>query len=144
MRIFRQIRAGLLVAAFSACCYGTTGCVESTFSLASDSSLPRWFTLPPGLTRRDVSVTLSYYTWGPAKFTLKNWKGKKLAEVRGREQTSQPLHLPGSRSSYPAYEVIIANGITEVIEHRRAEPLFYVADDPLAREELLSITGSHP
>ncbi len=34
---------------------------ESTFELASESRLPKWITLPPGLTRADVSTTMSYY-----------------------------------------------------------------------------------
>ena len=46
-----------------------TGCEwfpESTFALASESRLPKWITLPPGLTRADVSIKMSYYIkpWG--------------------------------------------------------------------------------
>src|SRR5260370_28279158 len=36
---------------------------ESTFQLASESRLPKWITLPPGLTRSDVSIKMSYFTW---------------------------------------------------------------------------------
>jgi hypothetical protein len=32
---------------------------ESTFELASESRLPKWIALPPGLTRADVSITMS-------------------------------------------------------------------------------------
>ena len=46
-----------------------TGCEwfpESTFELASESRVPKWITLPPGLTRADVSITMSLYDslWG--------------------------------------------------------------------------------
>ena len=34
---------------------------EATFELASDSRLPKWVILPPGLTRANVSLTMSYY-----------------------------------------------------------------------------------
>ena len=37
---------------------------------------------------------------------------------------------------YPSYEVITANGITEVIEHRQMEPVFYISDDPRVKEQL--------
>ena len=39
---------------------------ESTFQLANESRLPKWITLPPGLTRADVSITMCYYVkpWG--------------------------------------------------------------------------------
>lgn len=32
--------------------------------------------------------------------------------------------------SYPHYVIVSANGIVEVIEHRKMEPVFYVTDDP--------------
>jgi hypothetical protein len=52
---------------------------ESTFELANESRLPKWITLPPGLTRADVSITMSYYIlpWGRnARFILKDTKGQ--------------------------------------------------------------------
>lgn len=139
-RLLRMERR-LLVVALCISSFAISGCVESTFTLDGDSRLPRWFTLPPGLTRRDVSVTLNYYTWGPAKFILKDWKGKKLAEVSGKEQSSHPLHLISSRRYYPLYEVVVANGLTEIIEHRKLEPIFYINDDPAVGEELLEELG---
>ena len=41
-----------------------------------------------------------------------------------------------SESLYPMYEVLTANGITEVVEHRRMEPVFYITDDPEVRRKL--------
>jgi len=67
-----------------------TGCVESSFTLANESRLPSCIALPPGLTRKDVSVTLNLYAplRGPdAKLILKDKRGKKLAEVRGNNAT---------------------------------------------------------
>ena len=116
---------------------------ESTFQLASDSRLPKWITLPPGLARTDVSLTMSYYIkpWGSsATFTLRDKKGQILRKVYGKLKGSEPLYLkhppPGFPPGYPSYEVITANGITEIIEHRQMEPLFYVTDDPAVRKEL--------
>jgi hypothetical protein len=39
---------------------------ESTFEPASESRLPKWITLPSGLTKTDVSINVSYYIkpWG--------------------------------------------------------------------------------
>jgi hypothetical protein len=34
------------------------------------------------------------------------------------------------------YEVLTANGITEVIEHRQMEPIFYITDDADVKERL--------
>jgi hypothetical protein len=37
---------------------------------------------------------------------------------------------------YPQYEVLTSNGITEIVEHRRQEPVFYLSDDPAVRGQL--------
>ncbi|MGD1105514.1 MAG: hypothetical protein ABR865_00600 [Terracidiphilus sp.] len=118
---------------------------ESTFELASESRLPKWITLPPGHTRADVSITMNYYAnlWGrSATFILRDKDGKILAKVNGKQKGLKPLQLKnppkGFDPGYPSYEVITVNGITEIIEHRKMEPIFYVTDDPAVREELLA------
>jgi hypothetical protein len=86
-----------------------------------------------------------YYVkpWGrSATFILRDKKEKILAKVDGKEKGLEPLHLKNSPNGihpgYPAYEVITVNGITEIIEHRKAEPIFYVIDDPAVRKELFA------
>ena len=106
---------------------------ESTFELASESRLPKWIALPPGLTRADVSITMSYYNkpWGwDTTFILKDKKGKVLTKVYGKSRDLGPSQ------GYPAYEVITVSGITDIIEHRKMEPIFYVTDDPAVWKEL--------
>ena len=116
---------------------------ESTFQLASESRLPKWITLPPGLTRADVSITMSYYVkpWGrSATFILQDVKGQILTKVYGKERGLEPLQLKhppqGFPPGYPAYEVITVNGITDIVEHRKMEPIFYITDDPAVWKEL--------
>jgi hypothetical protein len=90
--------------------------------------------LPPGLARTDVSVTLNLYTplvGDDAKFIFKDESGKKLAEVKGKVKNC-PF------TGYPAYDAVVANGTTEIIEFRKMEPIFYVNDDPAVRTELLA------
>jgi len=134
----------LLIVALCISSCALSGCLESTFNLANESRLPKCITLPPGLTRADVSVTLNYYTkplGNDAKFILKDKKGKKLARVNGKVKNLYPLELknspPGFDRGYPGYEIVEVNGITEIIEHRKMEPIFYVTDDPAVRKELL-------
>lgn len=130
-RIFRGMGKYLLVVLLFASSFSIIGCVESTFMLDGDSRLPRWFTLPPGLARRDVSVTLNYYTWGPAKFILKDWKGKKVAEIKAKEECQL---LAGNRG----YVFVAVAGRTEVIEHKGLDDLFYLNDDPAVMKQLLA------
>jgi hypothetical protein len=116
---------------------------ESTFELASESRLPKWITLPPGLTRDDVSVTMSYYIkpWGrSATFILQDKKGRTLTKVDGKDKGLEPMQLKnppqGFPPGYPAYEVITVNGITDIVEHRKMEPIFYITDNPAIWNEL--------
>jgi hypothetical protein len=102
---------------------------ESTFKLASDSTLPKWFTLPPGVERKDVELTMSYYSkpWGDnASFTLQNDK-HVIQQIDGKLVCT--FSLRGSKSDYPSYAAVVVNGTTELIEHKRMEPIFYVTDD---------------
>jgi hypothetical protein len=59
----------------------------------------------------------------------------------GKEpQTVVPQPLTGW-ISYPSYKILTARGLTEVIEHRRMEPIYYVTDDPDVRRKLGVATG---
>lgn len=97
--------------------------------------------LPPGLTRKDVSVTLNLYTplRGPdAKFILKDRKGKHLVEVKAKWNGGS----------------VVVNGITETFqlvpyrEHEnmeqngRAVALFYITDDAAAWREIWELGRS--
>jgi len=55
-------RKGLLLAfLLCAACNPVRGCPESNFRLMPESRLPRWFVLPVGYARDDVTVKLTYY-----------------------------------------------------------------------------------
>jgi hypothetical protein len=146
LAMIRRISGSLLVCAVLTFLGSTIACgwfPESTFELASESRLPKWISLPPGLARADVSLSMSYYVWpwgSRATFVLRDSKGKILTKVSGKVRGLGPNQLkeprPGSPPGYPSYEVITVNGITEIIEHRRMEPRFYVSDDPAVRKEL--------
>ena len=118
---------------------------ESTFKLANESRLPKWITLPSGRTRADVTITMSYYDnpwpWGTnVKITLQDATKQILVKAYGKEKDGGPFQLKhppaGFPPGYPVYEVITANGITDIVEHRKMEPIFYITDDPAVWKEL--------
>ncbi|MGA8154421.1 MAG: hypothetical protein WB952_25985 [Terriglobales bacterium] len=145
-KILRRIDKFLLIFVALTISGAAIGCgwfPESTFELASESRLPKWITLPTGLTRADGSITMSYYVmpWGrTATFILRDKKGQVRTKVKGKVEGLEPIQLkhppqefpPG----YPSYEVITVNGMTEIIEHRKLEPVFYITDDPAVWKEL--------
>jgi hypothetical protein len=119
---------------------------ESTFKLSSESRLPKWVTPPSGLTRANVSLTMSYYSmpWGgSARFILQDANNKVIEKKDGKERCKEPFQLknPPQRfpSGYPAYGAITVKGITEIIEHRKMEPIFYVTDDAAVWKQYLAI-----
>ncbi len=113
-------------------------------------------TIPSGLTRSDVTVSLDYETFGKAKFTLRNKTGKKLSTVIG-ETKGNPIYLKttpkGADPTGPGYQMVIIHGVTEIIKNRpyrehedmvqngRIVALFYVIDDPAEKKEVLAASG---
>ena len=115
---------------------------ESAFQLASASRLPKWITLPSGLTRSDVSITMSYFMWSSAGFVLQNAKGQTLEEVDGKVKCSdfRIKHPPqGFPPGYPRYTEIVVKGTSEMVEHRKMEPVFYITDDPAVWKEYRTV-----
>ena len=128
----------LLMVAICVTCCAISGCVDSINYLASDSRLPKWFTLPPGLTRADVMVVRAYM--GPTRQGVDDIKVallyankyKKLAEVRGK------IILSGK------YVINVVNDVPEITgyktqsdEHGNPTPYFYVVDDPALKRRIL-------
>ena len=129
-----NLKIRMLFATVSICvCCLLTGCLESSFQLADESRLPVWIKLPPGLKRQDVSLTLDYYSnpfGANAKFILKDKRGDVLEEVSG---TDKPIN---GVSEYPGFVLVKVNGVSEIIEHRKMEPIFYVSDDASIRNKV--------
>ena len=119
-----------------------TGCgyiAESSFELAPESRLPNWFNVPDGMSRKDVTVKMSYYLGRKATFAFVDSNGKEIANAVGKVRDLEPLVPNGLENKpvteQPGYEVITVGGVTELIEHRRIEPIFYISDDPKLRAE---------
>jgi len=130
-------------------CFTSIGCEyfpESTFNLASDSRLPKWISIPSGLKRNSISVTMSYYgdpSGRRAIFRVTDANGHLLQQIKGVVGCNEPFHLrnqsEGDAPGHSAYEAVTVAGVTEIMEHRwKDEPRFHVTDDPAIWKQYLA------
>src|SRR5262245_61641069 len=96
-----------------------TGCAESSFDLAADSRPPRWFAIPEGIPRDEITATLSYYippVTGDYIVCKLYSTGRffALQRVVGKRMTNEPIelefHPAGFPRGYPSYEIIAVDG----------------------------------
>jgi hypothetical protein len=114
-------------------------CPESNFMLSPDSRFPKWFALPPGYDRKDLTVEIAYYA--PPPFIKSNFKTVLLGPAPGYRQLDKKIgivrlhpitekQLNAGVDHYPSFHVVQVNGTDELIEHKKMEPIFYISDDP--------------
>ncbi len=121
-------------------CHPKYGFVESEFRLSPDSRLPKWVGIPPGLSRDDLSMTITFYTHPflkKVKIVVIGPKpeNKVINEVIG-DQWYHPLTLNQPRDVFPRYIVVSVDNIKEVFEHKEKGPVFFITDDHQIISEL--------
>ena len=119
------------------------GCVESEFHLAKESRLPVWFDIPEGAERNDLDVVLTYYTTGPAKLNFRDVRnGKTLKTIKAINKHHSEYwdwaQKDWPKRSHPGYVVLSAEGTTEIIEHRKMEPIFFVSNESAVQNTINS------
>jgi hypothetical protein len=139
---------------FAILCIAPAACglfPESTFQLSDASRLPKWFALNAGLSRSQVTVEMSYYIsplGGTATFVMKQRDGSVISTAKGKVRGDHPIYLGPPISDplrrYPSYEVVTVNGISEAIEHRAMEPIFFVSDDAVVLNQLGLVPSTNP
>lgn len=120
------------------------GCSESNFVLSPDSRLPKWFDIPEKSQRADYKVTLDYYIKADGRVAVLKLKKKgrffRLDKVVVKQKGLEPIVFEGRNSegllNYPVYEILSAKGITDVVEHKHRNNIFYMNDDPEVWEKL--------
>jgi hypothetical protein len=122
-------RTILLIVLVCSGCSPTRGCATEVFTLAPDSPLPTGLTVPPGISRSDISVELQHWS-GPfgssVQFTMRNCRWEQIATVFV-DTFPGVLQLD---SPYPSYEVITSGSKTEVIQFGGTPPGVRINRDP--------------
>lgn len=126
---------------------GLSGCKESSFKLSEDSRLPLWFEIPEGMKRSDYTAKMDLHsTFEGGKLVMIIYKKNQFFPVDKQVITSneqpkiQSTTLNNQSGNfptgYPRYKIITINGITDIVELRQMEPVFYMTDNPSIWEGL--------
>jgi hypothetical protein len=107
---------------------------ESSFELHPSSRLPVWVVAP--VDRRNIKIELHYFTspfdGDDTLLTLKDIDGNILLEVTGVSEYHPEYWEWAQRDRvarrYPIFMNVTIEGKTEVIEHKKMEPAFYMSD----------------
>ena len=108
------------------------GLAESNFNLARESRLPRWFQLPDGVSRGDITVEFVYFL-SKTKIAAINNKTGKIFFSAEADQKHHPITEAESKRMKqgwpcPSYVLISANGIEEVIAHIEKGDIVYIVE----------------
>jgi hypothetical protein len=114
---------------------GLYGCLESSFELAADSRLPNWIEVQDGASRRDYRLTLDCYsTFSGGEFVFKLYKKgsffkiqKATADLSRIKEIVQDDSLV-KKDKYPKYFAVTIDGIVDIVELRKMEPVFYMTE----------------
>jgi len=127
----------LFLLVFLVSCSPVRGIMESRFDLADDSPLPTWvLPLKEGCERKNMSVRLEY--WSPLidvddVVLIANGKNCKSIKKTGRSQrpaewwTLAQVDWPNRH--YPSFNIVMIDGKSEIVEHKKMEPIFYIANE---------------
>ena len=128
-------------------CHPIRGFIESEFTLAPESPLPVWYhDLPDGYTREDLMIRIRYYAplfdADDAVFWVESSRLNTLFKATGRIERHPQFYEWAQKDwkarHYPSFIKITINGQTEIIEHKKMEPIFYISNE----ESLMKVMKS--
>ncbi len=116
------------------------GYVESSFRLASESRLPRWVSIPPNYTRKDISMTITLYSASPGGQAQVVAYGpppmrRQITEMVGTYRQFTPsVVYEDDRSPY--YAIISVDGEEEIFEQGHDKDLLYIVDSTTVSSDI--------
>jgi len=131
----------LLICIIFVGCDPRYGLMEANFRLASDSRLPKWFTVPKGYSKSDLKVTIDLYSsplpfcnnvvislYGPSP--ANELIMKKAGKMRRHPLSDENRYNKYPRNTFPNYSIITVDEVNEVFEQRAMNAILYITDDP--------------
>jgi hypothetical protein len=137
--------APLLFVLLLASCHPVRGFLESEFNLSPDSPLPAWYPkLPDGYKREDVTIRMQYYTplfhVDDTVFIVESGWWRTLYKGTGKSE-HHPKYWAWAQKDWPAranpgYVNVTIDGKTEIIEHKKMEPIFHISNEEAVKQTM--------
>ena len=124
-------------------CHPIRGFLESEFTLAPESHLPVWIELPHDIKRDDVTIYLQYYTpmFDVNDTVLIVKDGWRTIYKETGTSNNHPKYWAWAnknwpKRAHPGFVNITIDGKTEIIEHKKMEPIFYISNESAVKHTM--------
>jgi hypothetical protein len=117
-------------------CHPYRGFIESEFTLSPESPLPSWYkVIPEGYSRDDLTIKIRYYAppldVDDTVFWVESSWRNTIYKASGKSERHPEFYKWAQEDwknrHYPSYVNITIEGKTEIIEHKKMEPIFYIS-----------------
>jgi hypothetical protein len=118
----------------SGCYVPGRGYAESQFDLVLDSRLPKFFDPAGHINPAGYKARVEFYSSpNSVRVIIRDPSGRKAFDKQSTSwwwhpKGPQPGH--GQNPVYPNHTVVSFDGVLDIFEQRRAEPVLYLSDDP--------------
>ncbi len=123
----------------SGCYVPGRGYLESSFDLVLESRLPKFIDPDGRKNPTGYKATVDYYS-SPNSVRFRIWDpaGKKIFDKHGQFWWHPKGWQPGQGKpeTYPDYNGVFVDGVIDILEQRKPEPILYLTDDKQVWESI--------
>ena len=126
----RVIALFICIAALTACYVPGRGYAESQFDLVLDSRLPKFFDPAGHINPAGYKARVEYYSSPDSvRVIIYDPSGRKVFDKQDKFQWHPFDDKEHPAAHYPNYVIVAFDGVEDILEQRRLEPLLYLTDD---------------
>ena len=126
----RVIALVIAIAALAGCYVPGRGYAESQFDLVLDSRLPKFFDPAGRISPLGYKARVEYYSSPQSvRVIIYDRSGRKVFDKQDKFHWHPADDKEHPAAQYPNYVVVSFDGVEDILEQRRPEPLLYLTDD---------------
>ena len=126
-----RLLATIVFSAILSACYAPgRGYAESQFDLVLDSRLPKFFDRDGHISPVGYKARVEYYSSPDSvRVIIRDPSGRKVFDKQDKFQWHPFDDKEHPAAQHPNYVVVSFDGVVDILEHRRQEPVVYLTDD---------------